>query len=149
MAKKQLLIGIVLFGIAILAFAFFGSQGYQVDSGEPAGVLLSAPPGYAIKSAGAIEDDFIPEISRKAIEQLKTDPSENRLAFQYDIDGRKGFFLVNLQDETLGQIVINRFGTAVQKVWQGSPMRRLEHAVQTGSLTPTGYDKPTSRNLYH
>jgi|GEM_PF-3907291 len=149
MAKKRLLLGMALFGIAIFAFAFFGSRDHQIDSGEPAGVILSAPPGYVLKSVGRIDNNFIPEIAQTAIEQINSDPSENRIAFQYDADGRKGFFLVNLQEETLGQIVVNRYGTAVQKVWKGSPRLRLQHAVKTGSLTPAGYDEPTSRNLYH
>lgn len=149
MAKKQLFIAMMLLGMVILAYAFFSATGTQKDSNEPAGVILTAPPGYALKKVGAVDEDLFKGLARKAIEHLNTAPSEKRVALGYTNDGRNGFFLINLTEETLGQIVINRYGTAVQKIWNGSPRLRLQHAIKTGSLTPTGYDEPISRNLYH
>jgi len=116
---------------------------------EPSGVVLSAPPDYWVVEVELAGSPGIDDLAKEALKAISENPQKKQIALKYISDEKPSFFLINLPDEEMQQMAVNKYGTAVQKTWSGKLKERLRHAAKTGLMTPAGMDEPISRNLYH
>ncbi|MGH1366248.1 MAG: hypothetical protein ACRBF0_21995 [Calditrichia bacterium] len=135
----------------LVAWTYLTVEVKTDGASEPSGVVLSAPPDYWVVEV-EVEAVGSPRIESLAIEALKIiseNPQKEQIALKYISDEKPNFFLINLLDEEIQQMAVNKYGTAVQKTWSGKLKERLQHGAKTGLLTPAGMNEPISRNLYH
>lgn len=143
---KTLLYALVLLG-AILAFGWFFVS--QLGSGGRtdglAGVLLSAPPGYAIAERGEMSPrDAAAELAAQALQ-----PGAGKVGLKFQRQGGLVYWLADVPADQLEERAAGSSGTRMQTVWQGGLRDRLSWAREHGDFEAPGLAGGEKRNLYH
>ncbi|HSS76479.1 MAG TPA: hypothetical protein VLV54_07000 [Thermoanaerobaculia bacterium] len=143
---KTLLYALVLLG-AIVAFGWFfvsqlGSGGRQDGL---AGVLISAPPGYAIVERGELSPtDAATELEAKALQ-----PGAGKVGLKFQRQGAVVYWLADIAANQLEERAAGSSGTRMQTIWQGGMRERLSWAREHGNFEAPGLAGGEKRNLYH
>jgi len=132
---------------------FLGALGGgRAQSGEPAGVLFAAPPGFVVEQRGELQREAA---ARALAALLASRPREGRLGLHFTTAGAELYWLVergDAQAAVLRELAAGQGGTRVETVWRGTDdalERRLAWAAEHGSLDAPGLPPGESRNLYH
>ena len=146
---KTLLYALVLLG-AIVAFGwFFVSQLTSGGSGGRqdglAGVLLSAPPGFAIVERG----ELAPKDAAAELATLALQPGAAKVGLKFQRRGDVVFWLADVFADQLEERAAGLSGTRMQTVWQGGMRARLSWARTHGDFEAPGLPGGEKRNLYH
>jgi hypothetical protein len=143
---KTLVYALVLLG-AIVAFGWFfvtqlGSKGRPDGL---AGVLLAAPPGYAIVERGELSSkDAAAELAVLALQ-----PGASKVGLKFQRRGDVVFWLADVFADHLEERAAGTSGTRMETVWQGGMRDRLSWAREHGDFEAPGLPGGERRNLYH
>jgi hypothetical protein len=143
---KTLLYALVLLG-AIVAFGWFfvsqlGSKGHQDGL---AGVLLSAPPGYAVVERGELS----PTAAATELEAKALQPGAGKVGLKFQRQGAIVYWLADPAANQLEERAAGTSGTRMQTVWHGGMRQRLSWARKHGDFEAPGLPGGEKRNLYH
>ena len=148
-SAKTVLYALVLLG-AIVAFGWFfvsqlnsGSSGGRTDG--LAGVLLSAPPGFAIVERGELS----PTDAAAELASLALQPGAGKVGLKFQRQGALVYWLANVPADQLEERAAGASGTRMQTVWQGGMRDRLSWARVHGDFEAPGLVGGEKRNLYH
>ena len=141
---------ILLFILVCLAAAvgfgrFFLSELGSSRPDEPAGVLMTAPPGYAV-----VERGEIPATAAAAVlEEQAMRRGAGMVGVRFERQGAVVYWLADVKNDQLEELAAGASGTRVQKQWRGELRARLAWARSHGDFTVPGLPPPESKNLYH
>ncbi|MFY9821437.1 MAG: hypothetical protein WAM82_08645 [Thermoanaerobaculia bacterium] len=149
MKKETLLYALVLVA-AVVGFGWFfvsqltsgGSGGRQDDL---AGVLLSAPPGYAITERGELS----PKEAAAELASLALQPGAGKVGLKFQRQGAAVYWLADVPANQLEERAAGASGTRMQTVWPGGLRDRLAWARGHGDFEAPGLAGGEKRNLYH
>ncbi|HEV7503733.1 MAG TPA: hypothetical protein VGS07_02360 [Thermoanaerobaculia bacterium] len=150
-AAKTILYALVLLG-AIVAFGWFfvsqlssGSSGPGGRSDGLAGVLLSAPPGYAITEHGEMSPkDAAAELASQALQ-----PGAGKVGLKFQRQGALVYWLADVPADQLEERAAGSSGTRMQTIWHGGLRDRLSWAREHGDFEAPGLAGGERKNLYH
>lgn len=145
---KVVLYTVVLFG-ALAAFGwFFVSQlggASQGRTGEPAGVLLSAPPNYDVVERGELSfKDAAAELEAQVLRG-----GSGEIALHFKRQGAEVYWLSDPGADVLEERSAGVSGTRLQTVWRGGLSERLSWAKEHGNFDAPGLAPGERKNLYH
>jgi hypothetical protein len=146
-------IKVVLYAVALLAALagfgwFFMSQlggASQGRTGEPAGVLLSAPPNYEVTERGELS--FADAAAELEAQVLRSGSGE--VALHFKRQGAEVYWLADPGADVLEERSAGASGTRLQTVWQGGLRQRLSWARTHGNFEAPGLPAGERKNLYH
>ena len=129
-----------------LAWVFVSAVGGPGRT-EAAGVLLSAPPEFAVTSPGTLDAAS----AAGALASLAArQPATRKLGVEYTSpDGSRVILLLDRDADLIDQRAAGATGTRTQTVWRGKSLDRLERARTTGDLEVPGHPPGEKKNLYH
>jgi hypothetical protein len=144
---KGVLYAVVLVG-ALAAFGwFFLSQlsSGSGRSGEPAGVLLSPPPGYAVVERGELS----PSAAAAELEAQALRPGAGKVGLHFQRQGAEVYWLADPGEDVLEERSAGASGTRLQTLWRGGLRERLSWARSHGNFDAPGLPPAERKNLYH
>jgi hypothetical protein len=145
---KTILYALVLLG-AIVAFGWFFVSQLTTGSGGradgPAGVLISAPPDYAIVERG----ELAPRDAAAELAALALQPGAGKVGLKFQRQGDLVYWLADVPANQLEERAAGSSGTRMQTVWQGGLRDRLSWAREHGDFEAPGLAGGEKRNLYH
>ncbi len=143
---KGALYAVLLLG-ALAAFGwFFVSQlGSTGGSDELAGVLLSAPPDYAVAEHG----ELAPTTAAAELEAQALRPGAGKVGIRFKRQGAEVYWLADPAADVLEERSAGASGTRLQTVWKGGMRERLSWARTNGSFDAPGLSAGERKNLYH
>ncbi len=143
---KALLYTIVILG-AVVAFGwFFVSQlGSGGRSDEPAGVMLSPPPGYSIVERGEIS----PSAAAAELESQTSSSVSGKVGIRFQRQGSTVYWLADVPGDRIEERAAGASGTRLQTTWSGGLRQRLSWAREHGDFSAPGLPPPERKNLYH
>jgi hypothetical protein len=134
---------------ALAAFGwFFVSQlggASQGRTGEPAGVLLSAPPDYAMVERGELS----PTAAAAELETQVLRAGNAEVGIHFKRQGAEVYWLADPGADVLEERSAGVSGTRLQTVWQGGLRERLKWAKEHGNFEAPGLPAGERKNLYH
>lgn len=144
---KRFLYALALAG-ALAAFGWFFVS--QLSSGpgrsdELSGVLLSAPPGYAVVERG----DLSPSAAVAELEAQVLRPGAGKVGLHFRQRGAEVYWLADPGEDLLEERSAGASGTRLQTVWRGGLRERLSWARTHGSFDAPGLPPAERKNLYH
>lgn len=140
--RRFILVGVGCAVLGGILWAMVGSlQPGSVRRDEPPAVILRAPEGFDVIDLGPA--------SLAVAARALAGQSGNRVGVEYAEDGDRVILLANREHDEITELRASRTGTVVQRAWPGEAARRLEHAVENGSLDVPGLEPATGKNLYH
>lgn len=144
---KALLYALVILG-ALAAFGwFFASQlssGGQSTDGL-AGVLVSAPPGFAVTERGELS----PAAAAEALAAAALRPGAGKVGVRFTWRGSQVYWLADVAGDVLEERAARPSGTVLQTLWHGGLRQRLVWARTHGDFSAPGLPPPQRKNLYH
>ncbi|HYU31088.1 MAG TPA: hypothetical protein VEW48_02915 [Thermoanaerobaculia bacterium] len=147
----KLLKGLLYTAVILVALAAFGwffvsqlSTG-PARSDEPAGVLLSAPPGYSIVERGELS----PSAAATELEGQVLHPDAGKVGIRFKRQGSEVYWLADPAGDVLEERSAGASGTRLQTVWHGGIRERLSWARAHGSFDAPGLSPAERKNLYH
>ena len=144
---KVLLYALVILG-ALAAFGwFFASQlssGGQSADGL-AGVLVSAPPGYAVTERGELS----PAAAAEVLAAEARRPGAGKVGVHFTWRGSRIYWLADVTGDVLEERAARPSGTVLQTLWNGGLQQRLAWARTHGDFSAPGLPPPQRKNLYH
>jgi len=138
----------VVVAVALIAFGwFFVSQlgAGSGQSGEPAGVLLAAPPGYAVVTRGELS----PSAAAAELEDLALRPGAGKVGLRFKRQGSEVYWLADPAGDVLEERSAGASGTRLQTLWRGGFRERLSWARAHGNFDVPGLPAAERKNLYH
>jgi hypothetical protein len=129
----------VLGGIVWAVVAELETQPTARD--EPPAIVLRAPEGFDVKQLG---EASLPAVAA----ELRADPN-GRVGVEFFDDGDHIVLLADREDQRVVEMRASRSGTIVERVWPEEVDRRLDWAIEHGSLDAPGLPPATGKNLYH
>ena len=144
---KGLLYTAVVVG-ALAAFGWFFVSELGSGSGrgdEPAGVLLSPPPGYAVTEGGELSASA----AATELESLVARPGAGRVGLHFRTQGSEVYWLADAAENLLEERSASSSGTRLQTVWHGGTRERLSWARTHGNFDAPGLPPAERKNLYH
>ncbi len=149
LAKTLLASVLVLAALCALGWFFLGQLGGSAQPQGPAGVLLSAPPEFAIEDLGTSEREAA---ARALSALLARRPAESRLGVHLRSGAYELYWLVD-RGAPAGPVLIERSagpgGTRLETQWHGGIDERLRWAEQHGDFAAPGFAPGERKNLYH
>ncbi len=145
---KGILYTVLLLG-ALAAFGWFfisqlgSSAGGR--TGEPAGVLLSAPPDYDVAERGELS----PTAAAAELETQVLRAGNAEVGIHFKRQGAEVYWLADPGADVLEERSAGASGTRLQTVWQGGLRARLSWARAHGSFDAPGLPAGERKNLYH
>lgn len=142
MVRPLLTVGIslaVLGGIVWAVVAELETQPTARD--EPPAIVLRAPEGFDVKQLG---EASLPAVAA----ELRADPN-GRVGVEFFDDGDHIVLLADREDQRVVEMRASRSGTIVERVWPEEVDRRLDWAIEHGSLDAPGLPPAIGKNLYH
>lgn len=144
---KGLLYALAVAG-ALAAFGWFFVS--QLSSGpgrtdELSGVLLSAPPGYAIAERGELSS----AAAAAELEAQVLRPGAGKVGLHFKRQGAEVYWLADPGEDLLEERSAGASGTRLQTVWRGGLRERLSRARTHGSFDVPGLPAAERKNLYH
>ena len=144
---------IVLCAVSLLAALagfgwFFVSQlggASQGRTGEPAGVLLSAPPDYDVIERGELS--FTAAAAELEAKVLRAGNAEVGIHFKRQ--GAEVYWLADPGADVLEERSAGASGTRLQTVWRGGLRERLKWAREHENFEAPGLGPGERKNLYH
>jgi hypothetical protein len=150
-SAKTLLYALVLL-TAVVAFGWFFVSQLSSGPGGPggrsdglAGVLLSAPPGYAITERG----EMAPRDAAADLATLALQPGARKVGLKFQRQGALVYWLADVPADQLEERAAGNSGTRTQTVWQGGLRDRLSWAREHGDFEAPGLAGGEKKNLYH
>lgn len=133
---------------ALIAFGWFFVS--QLSSGpgrsdEPAGVLLSAPPGYSVVTRGELS----PSLAASELEAQALRPGAGKVGLRFKRQGAEVYWLADPAGDLLEEPSAGASGTRLQTVWRGGLRERLRWARTHGNFDAPGLPPAERKNLYH
>jgi hypothetical protein len=143
---KVVLYAVVLVG-ALAAFGwFFVSQlGSSKRTGDLAGVLLSAPPGYALVERGELS----PSAAAAELEARALRPGAGKVGIHFHPSGAEVYWLADPGADLLEERSAGASGTRLQTRWPRGMRERLAWARTHGNFDAPGLPAGERKNLYH
>lgn len=143
---KGVLYTVLLLG-ALAAFGwFFISQlGSSGQTGEPAGVLLSAPPNYEVIERGELS----PTAAAAELETQVLRAGNAEVGIHFKMQGAEVYWLADPGADVLEERSAGASGTRLQTVWRDGLRARLSWARTHGSFDAPGLPAGERKNLYH
>jgi len=129
----------VLGGIVWAVVAELETQPTARD--EPPAIVLRAPEGFDVKQLG---EASLPAVAA----ELRADPN-GRVGVEFFDDGDHIVLLADREDQRVVEMRASRSGTIVERVWPEEVDRRLDWAIEHGSLDAPGLPPAIGKNLYH
>ncbi len=114
-------------------------------SGELAGVLLSAPPGFAIVERGELSASA----AAAELEAQALRPGAGKVGLHFKRQGAEVYWLADPGDDLIEERAAGPAGTRLQTVWQGGLRERLSWARTHGTFDAPGLPPGERKNLYH
>jgi len=132
---------------------FFVSQLGGSRSAGPAGVILTAPPGFEVVDSTG-RGELAPAGAADALLSLvRARPAGSKIGIHFRHAGAEIYWLaVSAADpaaDTLEERAAGASGTRTQTVWHGHLMERLQWARTAGDPAPPGLPGAERKNLYH
>jgi hypothetical protein len=143
---------VVLYAVVLLAalagFGWFfvsqlGSSGGR--TGEPAGVLLSAPPDYDVVERGELS----PTAAAAELETQVLRAGNAEVGIHFKRQGAEVYWLADPGADVLEERSAGASGTRLQTVWQGGLRQRLSWGRTHGNFEAPGLPAGERKNLYH
>jgi hypothetical protein len=137
----------VLAGIGALGVFgwFFASSLGSGPTDRLAGVMLSAPPDYAIVERGALPA----EAAAAELETQVLRQGADKVGLRFERQGSVVYWLADLRGDSLEERSAGASGTRLQTVWPGNVRERLRWARAHGDFDVPGLPPPERKNLYH
>lgn len=129
----------VLGGILWAVIAELDTQPTERD--EPSAILMRAPVGFDVEQLSGSS-------LAVAAADLRRNSSE-RAGVEFSEDGDRVILLADRRDHRVIEMRASRSGTIVERVWPGDVGRRLDWAVEHGTLDASGQPSAIGKNLYH
>ena len=137
---------VVVAGLIAFGWIFVSELGPGSGrSDEPAGVLLSPPPGYAIVERGELASSA----AAAELEALVLRPGAGRVGLHFKTQGAEVYWLADAAENLLEERSASSSGTRLQTVWRGGTRERLGWARTHGNFDAPGLPPAERKNLYH
>jgi hypothetical protein len=143
-AKALLYVLIGLGALAAFGWFFVSSLG-SGPKDRLAGVVLTAPPDYAIVERGALS----PASAAAELEAQAGQPGADKVGLRFERQGSVVYWLADLRGDVLEERSAGASGTRLQTVWPGNIRERLRWARSHGDFEVPGLPPPERKNLYH
>ncbi|HEX3527686.1 MAG TPA: hypothetical protein VH988_11505 [Thermoanaerobaculia bacterium] len=129
---------------------FFVSQLGGSRSAGPAGVILTAPPGFDLVDRGELS----PAGAADALLGLvQARPVGSKVGVHFRHAGAEVYWLAQTAEDTAADTLEERAagasGTRTQTIWHGHLVERLQRARAAGDPALPGLPDPERKNLYH
>jgi hypothetical protein len=142
---KALLYALVV-AAALGAFGwFFVSQLGQGRKEELPGVVLAAPPEYAVVERG----EMAPTAAAAELEVQTLHPGADKVGVRFARHGAVVYWLADVSGGVLEERSAGASGTRLQTVWRGGLRERLRWARGHGDFDVPGLPPSERKNLYH
>lgn len=142
---KALLYALVIAG-ALAAFGwFFMSQLGAGRTAEIPGVVLAAPPEYAVVERG----EMSPAAAAAELEAQALRPDADKVGVRFERQGAVVYWLADMKGDVLEERSAGASGTRLQTVWHGGVHERLRWARGHGGFDVPGLPPSERKNLYH
>jgi hypothetical protein len=150
LATMKLLKGVVYAVLLLGALAAFGwffvaQLGSSGRTGEPAGVLLAAPPDYDVVERGELS----PTAAAAELEAQVLRAGAAEVGIHFKRQGAEVYWLADPGADVLEERSAGASGTRLQTVWQGGLRARLSWARTHGNFDAPGLPAGERKNLYH
>lgn len=144
---KFIVYALLLVG-ALAGFGWFFVS--QLSSGpgrsdELAGVLLSAPPGYAMVERGELSSTA----AAAELEAQALRPGAGKVGLHFQRKGSDIYWLADSGEDVLEERAATASGTRLQTLWRGGVRERLSWARTHGTFDAPGLPPGEQKNLYH
>ncbi|HEY0511352.1 MAG TPA: hypothetical protein VGH73_05585 [Thermoanaerobaculia bacterium] len=142
---KAVLYALVVVG-ALAAFGWFFMS--QLGSGrreEIPGVVLAAPPEYAVVERG----EMSPAAAAAELEAQILRPDGDKVGVRFERHGAAVYWLADVKGDVLEERSAGASGTRLQTVWHGGLPQRLRWARDHGTFDAPGLPPSERKNLYH
>jgi hypothetical protein len=128
---------------------FFVSQLGGSRPAGPAGVIMTAPPGFdVVDSTG--RGELSPAGAADALLSLvQARPVGSKVGVRFRHAGADIYWLADTTRDTLEERAAGAAGTRTQTIWPGHLVERLQWARTAGDPAPPGLPGPERKNLYH
>lgn len=145
-AKVLVFVLVILGALAVFGW-FFKSQLSSGGRGGDglAGVLVSAPPDYAITERGELS----PAAAAEALQAEALRPGAGKVGVHFTWQGSKVYWLADVSGDVLEERAARPSGTVLQTLWHGGLRQRLTWARTHGDFSAPGLPPPERKNLYH
>ncbi len=147
-AKILLLVGLAVAGLFFFIRFFLGQLGAARHQ-ELAGIVLTAPPGFAVADLGAADRAAA---ARELASRAARRPDETKLGVRFRSGGSDLLWLLDRSDAA-GALLLERSagagGTRLETTWRGAIAERLAWAGEHGGFDAPGLAPGERRNLYH
>ena len=146
---RPVLYTVVILG-ALAAFGWFfvselGGPG-SVRQDEPAGVLLSPPPGYDVVERG----ELTPTAAAAELELATLRAGADKVGLHFKRQGSAVYWLADVAADSLEERAAGPSGTRLQTTWPAGLRQRLAWARDhEGSFDAPGLAPGERKNLYH
>ncbi len=144
---KGLLYTVAVIGaLAAFGWVFVSELGSGSGrSDEPAGVLLSPPPGFAITERGELSSSAAAD----ELAALALRPGAGRVGLHFKTQGTEVYWLADAAQDLLEERSAAASGTRLQTTWRGGIRERLSWARTHGNFDAPGLPPAERKNLYH
>lgn len=137
---------------ALVAFGwFFVSQMGPAGSArndEPAAVLFSPPPGYAVVDLRG-RGELSGAAAAAELEDRALRPGAGPVALHFRRPGAEVYWLADPAGDVLEERAAGTSGTRLQAVWHGGLRQRLRWGREHGDFDAPGLPPGERANLYH
>lgn len=131
---------------ALAAFGwFFVSQLGSGRAAEIPGVVLAAPPEYAVVERG----EMSPAAAAGELEAQVLRPDADKVGVRFERRGAVVYWLADVREDVLEERSAGASGTRLRTVWRGGVRERLRWARGHGNLDVPGLPPSERKNLYH
>jgi len=131
---------------ALVAFGwFFVSQLGSGRTAEIPGVVLAAPPEYAVVERG----EMSPAAAAAELEAQALRPEADKVGVRFERQGAVVYWLADMKGDVLEERSAGASGTRLQTVWRGGVRERLRWARDHGGFDVPGLPPSERKNLYH
>jgi hypothetical protein len=143
--KALKVLGLLLAGlVAVVLFGrFFLSQLGTQRAPELAGVVATAPPGFAVTDAGKVAPE------RAAALLAAQAAAGGKEGVRFEDNGASVLWLADPAADEIEERRSGASGTRLQTVWRGGALARLRWAETHGTLDAPGLAPGERTNLYH
>lgn len=126
---------------------FFVSQLGGSRSAGPAGVILTAPPGFEIVDRGG--ELALAGAADALLGLVQARPVGSKVGIHFRHAGADLYWLADTGADSLEERAAGASGTRTQTVWRGHLVERLQWARTAGDPALPGLPDPERKNLYH
>lgn len=142
---KVLLFALFCLAAVVVFGKFFLSELGSQRPDEPAAVLMTAPPGYAVVERGEIPATEAASL----LEEQALRPGAGKVGVRFQRQGATVYWLADVSGDVLEELEGGTSGTRVQTKWHGELRARLAWARSHGDFNVPGLPASESKNLYH